>query len=544
MLQVDGGERSPAARSAMSPIVSFSNSYARLPERFFARVDPTPVAAPRLIRFNDSLADELGLQTAALGPNELAAIFAGNVTPLGAEPIAMAYAGHQFAHFVPQLGDGRAILIGEVLDRDGVRRDIQLKGSGLTPFSRRGDGRAALGPVLREYLVSEAMHALGVPTTRALAAVSTGQFVVREGRLPGAILTRIAASHLRVGTFEYFAARGDVDAIRRLADYTIDRHDAAARDDERPYLALLRGVVDRQARLVARWMCVGFIHGVMNTDNTALSGETIDFGPCAFMDAYDPATVFSSIDRFGRYAYANQPGIAQWNLERFAETLIPLIDENGERAIELASETVSTFPDSFEDYWLAGMRGKLGLSREEEGDRDLILGLLEAMHANAADFTLTFRRLCDAAEDEEADAGVRALFATPEAYDAWGMRWRSRLTREGVDPHERASNMRGVNPAFIPRNHRVEQALEAAIERADFAPFTELLTVRQAAVRGPGGFRKLRRSAGRRRTRLRNILRHLTRLRNILRRLMRRAAAIGAPRARPRSPEQFRSLPS
>ena len=488
MLHVDGGERSPAARGAMSPIVSFSNSYARLPERFFARVDPTPVAAPRLIRFNDSLADQLGLQTAALGPNELAAIFAGNVTPLGAEPIAMAYAGHQFAHFVPQLGDGRAILIGEVLDRDGVRRDIQLKGSGLTPFSRRGDGRAALGPVLREYLVSEAMHALGVPTTRALAAVSTGQFVVREGRLPGAILTRIAASHLRVGTFEYFAARGDVDAIRRLADYTIDRHDAAARDDERPYLALLRGVVDRQARLVARWMCVGFIHGVMNTDNTALSGETIDFGPCAFMDAYDPATVFSSIDRFGRYAYANQPGIALWNLERFAEALIPLIDGNGERAIELASETVSAFPDSFEDYWLAGMRGKLGLLREEGEDRDLILELLEAMHANAADFTLTFRRLCDAAEDEEADAGVRGLFATPEAYDAWAMRWRSRLTREGVDPHERARNMRSVNPAFIPRNHRVEQALEAAIERADFAPFTELLTVLKRPYEDQEGF--------------------------------------------------------
>ncbi len=488
MLHVDGGERRPAARGASSPVVSFSNSYARLPERFFARVDPTPVAAPRLIRFNDSLADQLGLQTASLGPNELAAIFAGNVTPLGAEPIAMAYAGHQFAYFVRQLGDGRAILLGEVLDRDGVRRDIQLKGSGLTPFSRRGDGRAALGPVLREYLVSEAMHALGVPTTRALAAVSTGQPVYREGRLPGAILTRIAASHLRVGTFEYFAARGDVDAIRRLADYTIDRHDAAAREDARPYLALLRAVVDRQARLVARWMHFGFIHGVMNTDNTALSGETIDFGPCAFMDAYDPATVFSSIDRFGRYAYANQPGIAQWNLERFAETLIPLIDGNRERAIELASGTVKAFPDRFEDTWLAGMRGKLGLLREEEGDRDLILGLFEAMRANAADFTLTFRRLCDAAQDEEADVGVRALFATPEAYDAWAEGWRSRVRREGVDPHERARIMRSVNPAFIPRNHRVEQALEAAIERADFAPFAELLKVLSRPYEDQEGF--------------------------------------------------------
>jgi uncharacterized protein YdiU (UPF0061 family) len=488
MLDADSEERRPAARSASSTIGSFSNTYARLPERFFARVDPTPVAAPRLIRFNESLADQLGLQTASLGLNELAAIFAGNVTPHGAEPIAMAYAGHQFAHFVPQLGDGRAILIGEVLDRDGVRRDIQLKGSGLTPFSRRGDGRAALGPVLREYLVSEAMHALGVPTTRALAAVSTGEPVYREGRLPGAILTRVAASHLRVGTFEYFAARGDVNAIRRLADYAIDRHYPAAREDARPYLALLRGVGDAQARLVARWMCFGFIHGVMNTDNTALSGETIDFGPCAFMDGYDPATVFSSIDRFGRYAYANQPGIALWNLERFAETLIPLIDENSERAVELASETVSAFPLSFEGYWLAGMRGKLGLLREEEGDRDLVLGLFEAMRANALDFTLTFRRLCDAAEDEEADAGGRALCAEPEAYDAWGMSWRARMRRERVDPHERAQAMRGVNPAFIPRNHRVEQALEAAMARADFGPFEELLKVLSRPYEDQEGF--------------------------------------------------------
>jgi serine/tyrosine/threonine adenylyltransferase len=477
MLHGDAGERSPAARHASDGIVSFSNSYTRLPARFFARVDPTPVAAPRLIEFNRPLADELGLQTASLTASELAEIFAGNVTPPGAEPIAMAYAGHQFAYFVPLLGDGRAILLGEVLDRDGVRRDIQLKGSGLTPFSRRGDGRAALGPVLREYLVSEAMHALGVPTTRALAAVSTGEPVYREGRLPGAVLTRVAASHLRVGTFEFFAAQGDVDAVGRLADYTILRHYPAAGEDERPYLALLRAVVDRQARLIARWMHLGFIHGVMNTDNTALSGETIDFGPCAFMDAYDPSTSFSAIDRFGRYAYANQPGIAEWNLARFADTLLPLIDENPERAIELANETISPFSGSFEGYWLAGMRGKLGLFRAEEGDRALVLGLLEAMHANAADFTLTFRRLCDAALDRQADAGVRALFASPEAYDAWGMRWRARLTRERVDPRERASAMRSVNPAFIPRNHRVERALDAAIERENFAPFGELLTV-------------------------------------------------------------------
>jgi uncharacterized protein YdiU (UPF0061 family) len=477
MLHVDADERSAATRRASGPIVSFSNSYARLPGRFFAPVDPTPVAAPRLIEFNRALEDELGLQTASLGEDELAEIFAGNVIPLGAEPIAMAYAGHQFAHFVPLLGDGRAILLGEILDRNGVRRDIQLKGSGLTPFSRRGDGRAALGPVLREYLVSEAMHALGVPTTRALAAVSTGEAVYREGRLPGAVMTRVAASHLRIGTFEFFAAQGDVDAVRRLADYTIDRHYPAAREDERPYLALLRAVVDRQARLVARWMQLGFIHGVMNTDNTSLSGETIDFGPCAFMDAYDPETSFSAIDRFGRYAYANQPGIAQWNLARLADALLPLIDEDPERSIELANETISGFSDSFESYWLAGMRAKLGLLRAEESDRALVLALFEAMHANAADFTLTFRRLCDAAMDSQADAGVRALFAAPEAYDAWAEGWRARLTREQVDPRERASAMRRVNPAFIPRNHRIEQALEGAMGRKDFAPFAELLQV-------------------------------------------------------------------
>jgi uncharacterized protein YdiU (UPF0061 family) len=488
MLHVDSEDRDLAVQRAGDPIVSFSNSYARLPGRLFARVDPTPVRAPRLIHFNSPLADELGLETASLSADELAAIFAGNVILPGAESIALAYAGHQFAYFVPQLGDGRAILIGEVLDRDGARRDIQLKGSGQTPFSRRGDGRAALGPVLREYLVSETMHALGVPTTRALAAVSTGEPVYRERPLPGAILTRVAASHLRVGTFEYFAARGDAEAIRLLADYTIDRHYPAARDDERPYLAMLRAVVDAQARLVARWMQLGFIHGVMNTDNTALSGETIDFGPCAFMDVYEPAASFSAIDRFGRYAYANQPGIAEWNLARLAETLLSLIDANLERAVEIANETVSTFSMSFDDYWLAGMRRKLGLLSAEAGDRELILGLLDKMHANGADFTLTFRRLCNAAEDEEAHLSVRALFAIPEAYDAWADGWRKRLTRERVDGQKRASIMRSVNPAFIPRNHRVEQALEAAIERDDFAPFAQLLKVLKRPYEDQEGF--------------------------------------------------------
>jgi uncharacterized protein YdiU (UPF0061 family) len=460
-----------------APIAVFSNTYARLPEHFFARVSPTPVAKPRVIKFNGSLASELGVDTRGLELDELAAVFAGNVIPPGAEPIAMAYAAHQFGNFVPQLGDGRAILLGEVVDRNGERRDIQLKGSGRTPFSRRGDGRAALGPVLREYLISEAMHALGIPTTRALAAVSTGEPVFRDRQLPGAILTRVASSHIRIGTFQYFAARGDMEAVKRLSDYVIDRHFPEARAAERPPLALLQTVVERQAFLVSRWMHVGFIHGVMNTDNTALSGETIDFGPCAFIDSYDPTTVFSAIDELGRYAYGNQPTIAQWNLARFAETLLPLLDPDPERAVRLANEAISTFTTRFQEHWLAGMRDKLGLSNNEEGDLDLARALLRAMHENAADFTLTFRRLCDAAADEKADSNVRALFANPAAYDNWAARWRSRLVAERLEPDARAKAMRSVNPAFIPRNHRVEQVLNAAIEYGDFSPFAEMLTV-------------------------------------------------------------------
>ena len=477
MPPTDSMEKPPTVERTGRPIAVFSNSYARLPERFFARLAPTPATKPRLIKFNESLASELGVNAQGLEPDELAAVFAGNVTPPGAEPIAMAYAGHQFGSFVPQLGDGRAILLGEVLDRNGERRDVQLKGAGRTPFSRRGDGRAALGPVLREYLVSEAMHALGIPTTRALAAVSTGEPVYRDRQLPGAVLTRVASSHIRVGTFQYFAARGDLEAVERLSDYVIDRHFPEARDAERPRLALLQAVVERQALLIARWMHVGFIHGVMNTDNTALSGETIDFGPCAFMDSYDPATTFSAIDEFGRYAYANQPTIAQWNLARFAETLLPLVDPNPERAVELASEAISAFTSRYQEHWLAGMREKLGISGNEDGDLDLVRELLQAMHENAADFTLTFRRLCAAAADETADAEVRGLFANPDAYDSWAARWRSRLAVDEREPNARAEAMRAVNPAFIPRNHRVEQALDAAIDNADFSPFVELLTV-------------------------------------------------------------------
>jgi serine/tyrosine/threonine adenylyltransferase len=459
------------------PIAAFSNSYARMPAHFFASQIPASVAQPHMVKFNAALAEELGLDGRAIEAAGPAGLFAGNIVPDGAEPIAMAYAGHQFGNFVPQLGDGRAILLGEVIDRNGVRRDIQFKGAGRTPFSRGGDGRAALGPVLREYLVSEAMHALGIPATRALAAVTTGEIVLRETGLPGAVLTRVAASHIRVGTFQYFAARGDVPAVQQLADYVIDRHYPDARDAENPYLALLDAVLERQAFLIARWMQVGFIHGVMNTDNMAISGETIDFGPCAFMDTYDPATVFSAIDQFGRYAYANQPRIAQWNLARFAETLLPLIDADQDRSVARASEMISGFSARFERYWLAGMREKLGLRGAEDGDAALIGTLLETMHKNAADFTLTFRRLCDAALSPENDAGLQALFAEPGAFNAWAGTWRSRLDREPYDPQARADAMRRVNPVFIPRNHRVEHALAMAVEQSDFGAFEELLEV-------------------------------------------------------------------
>jgi len=464
------------------------SSYAGLPERFFARVNPVPVAKPRLLRFNHALGAELGLDIGDLDAEALAGTFSGNVIPRGAEPIAMAYAGHQFGHFVPQLGDGRAILLGEVQGRAGTRRDIHLKGTGRTPFSRDGDGRAALGPVLREYLVSEAMHALGIPATRALAAVATGEPVFREEALPGAILTRVAASFVRVGTFQYFAARDDVDAVRLLADYVIERHYPEAETDRQPYLALLRAVTNAQASLIASWMHVGFIHGVMNTDNMAVSGETIDFGPCAFIDSYDPAAVFSSIDRQGRYAYGNQPQAALWNLARFAETLLPIIDASAERAVELASEVLATFSTRFSDLSLAGVRHKLGLSAREDGDAALAEDLLDAMHRNQADFTLTFRGLCDAAEGAAGDAGVRSLFVNPREYDEWASRWRGRLTRESSEPRARAEAMRRVNPAYIPRNHRIEQVINAAVEGQDFEPFAEMSAVLSQPFRAQAGF--------------------------------------------------------
>ncbi len=446
----------------------FENTYTRLPERFYSRLDPTPVADPCLVKVNVELAHSLGLDPDALASAKGVEILAGNHVAEGAEPLAIAYAGHQFGHFVPQLGDGRANLLGEVIGRDGVRYDIQLKGSGPTPFSRRGDGRAALGPVLREYIVSEAMAALAVPTTRALAAVTTGQRVLRETALPGAILTRVAASHLRVGTFQYFAAQGDTEGTRSLADYAVARHYPEAAQAKQPYRALLDGVIARQAHLVAQWMLLGFIHGVMNTDNTAISGETIDYGPCAFMEAYDPATVFSSIDVYGRYAYGNQPHIVQWNLTRLAEALLPLLGQargDQEAALASAKEALAAFEPQFEAARMAGLRRKLGLFTDREGDARLAQDLLERMAVNRADFALT------------GDRGVRALFADPGAYDSWAAEWRRRLEEDPVSWQTRAAMMRMANPAFIPRNHLVEAALDAAVGRQDFQPFEELLDV-------------------------------------------------------------------
>jgi uncharacterized protein YdiU (UPF0061 family) len=465
-----GADRMPAR-------YRFNNTYAGLPDRFYERLDPTPVAAPRLIRVNVALAERLGLDADALASPESVLELAGNRVPDGAMPLAAAYAGHQFGHFVPQLGDGRAILLGEVVAPDNARFDIQLKGSGRTKFSRGGDGRAAVGPVLREYIVSEAMAALGVPTTRALAAVTSGEPVYRETMLPGAILTRVASSHIRVGTFQYFAARADTEAVRQLADYVIARHypDAAAAENQ--YRALLDAVVARQAALVARWLLIGFIHGVMNTDNCAVSGETIDYGPCAFMDTYDPATVFSSIDQHGRYAYGNQPRIAVWNLARLAETLLPLLDAEQDKAVEIAQETLAAFSPRFEAAYFGGLRQKIGLVAEQDGDTALVNDLLKVMAENAADFTLTFRRLGDAAADPSGDGAVRALFADPTTYDVWASRWRWRLGEEGREPVAIRDAMRAVNPAYIPRNHLVEAALNAAIERDDLGPFEQLLEV-------------------------------------------------------------------
>jgi serine/tyrosine/threonine adenylyltransferase len=457
--------------------LGFQHSYCALPGPFYARVIPAAVADPKVVVFNARLADELGLDPGVL-ESEAALTFSGNRLPEDADPIAMAYAGHQFGVFVPSLGDGRALLLGELRARDGRVLDVQLKGAGLTPFSRNGDGRAVLGPMLREYLISEAMHALGVPTSRSLAVVTTGEAVYRQGALPGAVLTRVAASHIRVGTFQYFAARGDSEALRQLLDYVIARHYPSARESAVPALAVLQEVIRRQARLIADWMRLGFIHGVMNTDNMAVSGETLDYGPCAFMDEYDPKTVFSSIDHGGRYAYANQPAIAQWNLARFAETLLPLIDSDTDKAVAMASAALESFSAQFETLFLTALTAKVGLSTAMEGDVELIRQLLATMQRSRADLTLTFRQLATVAEHPAEVAPLRQLFNGDAGLDEWLSQWRQRLTQDPQTAAERARSMRATNPAFIPRNHRVQAALDAA-ERGDYQPFEKLLAILQ-----------------------------------------------------------------
>lgn len=455
--------------------IPFDNTYARDLPGFYERCRPAAVPMPVLLFFNHTLAKESRLGLEAVSEAALATMFSGNALPEGAEPIAQAYAGHQFGQFNSQLGDGRALLIGEVIDREGRRRDIALKGSGRTPFSRRGDGKAAVGPMLREVLIGEAMHVLGIPTTRALAVVSTGEPVFRERTLPGAILTRVAASHLRVGTFQYFAAHGTPEQVRQLADYAIARHDPELANAENPYLEFLRAVAERQAALIAQWLHVGFIHGVMNTDNMALSGETIDFGPCAFMEAYDPNAVFSSIDEMGRYAYAEQPRIARWNLARLAETLLPLIAPDEGHAIALATEVIESLKVRQRHHWLAGLRAKLGLNDNGEDDGDTALGesWLDLLQAQRVDFTLAWRRLADAAAGDEAP--LRALFAGQPGLERWLQRWRERRAVEATDPNQRAAAMRRVNPWLIPRNHHVEAVLAAASDEGDLKPFEQLL---------------------------------------------------------------------
>jgi len=442
-------------------------SYARLPAPFHVRVKPTPVAVPRWVVFNRALAVSLGLDPAVLGGGDGLLIFSGNAIPDGADPIAQAYSGHQFGHFT-RLGDGRAILLGEHLDPQGRRWDIQLKGAGRTPYSRGGDGRAALGPMLREHLVSEAMHALGIPTTRSLAVVATGEPVFRERPLPGAILTRVAASHIRVGTFEHFASMGDVESLRLLVDHALARHDPDRLGNESPALGLLEGVMDRQVALVVEWLRVGFVHGVMNTDNMAISGETLDYGPCAFIDAFHPGAVFSSIDHDGRYAFGQQPNIVGWNLSRLASALLPVVDPDRDRALGRVRELMGTFPERFGRRWQTMMRSKLGLSTEEAGDAGLIEDLMDWMREHRADYTNTFRALVPGGLREPgADAG----------WSGWLDRWEARLERQGLPVDAVVERMKSVNPVVIPRNERVEEALEAAVDGGDMAPLDRLLKV-------------------------------------------------------------------
>ena len=468
----------------MNPI-PFTNQYLTLGDKFYAKTRPTPVAAPGLIKLNKALAVDMGLSADDLGSQDGVNIFAGNLVPGGAEPLAMAYAGHQFGGFVPQLGDGRAVLLGDMAGPDGVCFDIHLKGTGRTFYSRNGDGRAALGPVLREYLVSEAMAKLGVQTTRALAAVTTGEDVARERLLPGGIITRVAMSFVRVGTFEYFSAREDVESIRKLADYVIERNYPQVRESGQPYVALLQAVVDGQAALIARWMQLGFIHGVMNTDNMSIAGETIDYGPCAFMDAYDHDRVYSAIDRGGRYAYSNQPSIGLWNLTRLAESLLPLLAESPDAAVEVAQAVLKTYAETYHQAWLSGMRAKCGLSIDagtsrSDSDKGLIEALFNMMAVNNADFTLVFFYLSQLSEEtSERDNEIRDLFDDPAQFDDWVVKWRERVGKDIVADEARQDGMQAVNPVYIPRNHQIEAAIRAAEDHGDFSVFHDLHAVLQ-----------------------------------------------------------------
>ena len=458
--------------------ISFDNQYVTLGDEFFKKCEPIAVANPALIKFNEVLAGDLGIEFVSANESDIAAIFSGNTLAKGANPVAMAYAGHQFGHFVPQLGDGRAVLLGELMANNGVRYGLHFKGSGQTYFSRNGDGRAALGPVLREYLVSEAMAKFNIPTTRALAAVATGEEVARERLLPGGVITRVATSFVRVGTFEYFRAREDVDSIRKLADYVIEQNYPSISGSDNHYVSLLKAVVERQALLIAQWMGVGFIHGVMNTDNMSIAGETIDYGPCAFMDEYQHDKVFSSIDRQGRYAYSNQPSIALWNLTRLAECLIPLFSDNTDTAIDIAKDVLESFIKAYESHWLAGMRTKCGLTAIagcEQEDKVLIESLFDIMSNNNADFTLTFTHLSTLKEKaDETDNSCRELFDGAEQFDKWLEQWRKRLSQETQGDKERHTQMQAVNPVYIPRNHLIEAAIRAAEDRSDFSLFHSL----------------------------------------------------------------------
>lgn len=448
---------------------NFETSYLSLPRKLYTKMELNPVDSPKLKVLNEGLAKSLGLDIQALQSEDGVAILAGNKVPKGSTPIAQAYAGHQFGHFTI-LGDGRALLIGEHIDPGSDRFDIQLKGSGRTPYSRGGDGRAALGPMLREYIISEAMNGLRIPTTRSLAVVATGENIQRETFLPGAILTRVAQSHIRVGTFQFISVYGSTEELRELADYTIKRHFPDIEKEEYKYLLLLKAVIQRQAELIAKWQSVGFIHGVMNTDNMTISGETIDYGPCAFMDIYDPSTVFSSIDSYGRYAYDNQPTIGVWNLSRFAETLLPLIHENEERALEIANKAIADYSQIYNEFWKNNMRRKLGMLKEETEDESIIIELLGIMEKYEADFTNTFRALT-----LNELCGMK-LFDSDE-FSQWREKWETRLNKEESSKEDRSQLMRDNNPAIIPRNHRVEEALDAAVKQGDYSLMEKLTNV-------------------------------------------------------------------